>query len=391
MTSTNPSPEKKEFFFFDYLIVLLRWHKVLIAVFLVASISSVTASLLMTKYYTSTTTIMAPKTPDLLGLMGGARSSTLQRLAAGSLLGGMTNMGGYNYIAVLTSRNVLEDVIEKFNLREHYNMERMEWERVIERLMGNVSVGVDRNEYIAISVEDKDPELAAAMANYFVQKLNERSQEIAIAEAGANRKFVEGRIEETKMKLTEAENALRDYFEETNLVIFPEQNMSALNAVADMYTLLTSKEIELAFLKNSLNPNDRSIQRLEFEINELKSRIGAIPEASIETIRRYREVMVHQRMLEYLLPVYEQARIEEQKNVPVIVVLDEAKVAEKKSKPKRMIIVLVTVLLSMVVTIVLILLRERLVTVLNEDPVQRQKAMELKSEYRKIFSRNTDA
>src|SRR5690554_4693379 len=117
MDNQKNTSEEKGFYFFDYLIILLKWNRVLIFVFLLASVGSVVTSLLMTKYYTATTTIMSPKSPDLLSLMGGANRSTLQRLAAGSILGGMTNLGGYNYLAVLSSREVLEDVIEEFNLR----------------------------------------------------------------------------------------------------------------------------------------------------------------------------------------------------------------------------------------------------------------------------------
>lgn len=387
MDNQHTSVENKGFYFFDYLIVLLKWNRVLIFVFLLASIGSVVTSLLMTKYYTATTTIMSPKSPDLLSMMGGANRSTLQRLAAGSILGGMTNLGGYNYLAVLSSREVLEDVIKEFNLREHYNLENNEWERVIERLLGNVSIGVDRNEYISISVVDKDPVKAAAMANYFVLKLNQRSLEIAAEEARQNRIFIEGRIEQVNRDLLEAEGALQTHFESTGLIIIPEQNMAALGAVADLYTQLTTKEIELELLKNSLNLDDRRVRNLEFEIRELRSRVNAIPEASIETLRRYREFMVQQRLLEYLLPVYEQTRIEEQRNTPVIVVLDEAKVPEKKSKPKRMIIVLVSVILSMIVAVTIILIRERVVNVLRSDPKQARKAEELKSAYKAVFKK----
>lgn len=387
MDNQKTTSENKGFYFFDYLIILLKWNRVLIFVFLLASVGSVVTSLLMTKYYTATTTIMSPKSPDMLSLMGGANRSTLQRLAAGSILGGMTNLGGYNYLAVLSSREVLEDVIQEFGLRTHYNLENNEWERVIERLMGNVSIGVDRNEFISVSITDKDPEKAAAMANYFVKKLNERSQEIAAEEARQNRVFIENRLEQANRDLLNAENSLQEHFESTGLIIIPEQNMAALGAVADLYSLLTTKEIELELLKNSLSPQDRRIQNLEFEIREIRSRVNAIPEASIETLRRYREFMVQQRLLEYLLPVYEQTRIEEQRNTPVIVVLDEAKVPEKKSRPKRMIIVLVSVVLSMVIAITIILVRERLVNVLNTDPVQARKAEELKSAYKAVFKK----
>jgi uncharacterized protein involved in exopolysaccharide biosynthesis len=63
--------------------------------------------------------------------------------------------------------------------------------------------------------------------------------------------------------------------------------------------------------------------------------------------------------MEILVPLYEQAKIEERKDVPVMLVLDKAVPAEKKSRPKRLILVSSSVLSALVISVVFVLARKR--------------------------------
>jgi capsule polysaccharide export protein KpsE/RkpR len=59
-----------------------------------------------------------------------------------------------------------------------------------------------------------------------------------------------------------------------------------------------------------------------------------VPELGAEYIRRFRDVEIQYKILQYILPVYEQAKVEEHRQTPSVVVLDRAGPAERKSKPK---------------------------------------------------------
>jgi uncharacterized protein involved in exopolysaccharide biosynthesis len=60
-------------------------------------------------------------------------------------------------------------------------------------------------------------------------------------------------------------------------------------------------------------------------------------------LRLQRNVEIQTKILTYLLPVYEQAKIEEKKETPTILVLDKPYVAERKTKPKRLTMVLLSI------------------------------------------------
>jgi uncharacterized protein involved in exopolysaccharide biosynthesis len=61
--------------------------------------------------------------------------------------------------------------------------------------------------------------------------------------------------------------------------------------------------------------------------------------------------VTQQRILEFVLPIYEQAKIDEQKDIPVLLVLDKAVPPEKKTKPQRSLIVLLFSFLTLIFSI----------------------------------------
>lgn len=60
-----------------------------------------------------------------------------------------------------------------------------------------------------------------------------------------------------------------------------------------------------------------------------------LPELSMEYLRDFRELEIQQKILEVILPLYEQAKVEEQKSIPTIMVLDKAVPPQIKYAPKR--------------------------------------------------------
>ncbi|HLX13076.1 MAG TPA: GNVR domain-containing protein, partial [Bacteroidota bacterium] len=113
------------------------------------------------------------------------------------------------------------------------------------------------------------------------------------------------------------------------------------------------KEIEVSVLERSVTADNGSLQQARLELAELDKKLAQFPGAGLQTIRLYRDVVTQQKILEFLMPLYEQAKINEQKDNPVLVVLDRAVPPEKKTKPQRVLIVLSTAFLSLFAMIAL--------------------------------------
>jgi len=71
-----------------------------------------------------------------------------------------------------------------------------------------------------------------------------------------------------------------------------------------------------------------------------------VPEAGMEYVRRYREVKYYETVFELLAKQYEIAKLDEAKSSAVIQVLDRALEPERKSSPKRLMIVIVSMTLA---------------------------------------------
>jgi uncharacterized protein involved in exopolysaccharide biosynthesis len=83
------------------------------------------------------------------------------------------------------------------------------------------------------------------------------------------------------------------------------------------------------------------------------------PEIGIEYLRQYRELELQGKILELILPLYEEAKIEEQRDTPAVIALDSAVPAVKHAKPKRLTFTLLLTLASVFVSIVVSLFLDR--------------------------------
>jgi len=83
-----------------------------------------------------------------------------------------------------------------------------------------------------------------------------------------------------------------------------------------------------------------------------------MPEVSTQYVRLLAEAEILQEMLKYLVPIYENAKMEEVKAIPGLVVVDAPYLAEKKDKPKRMLIVVAATLSGFLLMMIYIALRE---------------------------------
>ena len=83
--------------------------------------------------------------------------------------------------------------------------------------------------------------------------------------------------------------------------------------------------------------------------NELLKIKGA-PEKVLNFLRLKRDVEIQNKLLAFILPMFEQAKIEEKKETPTVIILDNADLPEKKSKPKRLTVTFAAMLIMFLVS-----------------------------------------
>jgi capsule polysaccharide export protein KpsE/RkpR len=289
---------------------------------------------------------------------GGAISAILGDLdpAAASLLG--ASSGDYiRYMAILTSGTITDRLIEEFDLMDKYDTRDASYPRLETRRMleGNVDFQVDREfDFLQINVLDRSPEQAAAMANYLVSELNELNAQMVSDNATTYRHFVQQRYDATIASLDSAMTALKEYQEQYGVIELEQQSQAFLAVLAEFRVAAFEAEVEYEALKLDFGADNPTVKSAGHRVQAAKNNefdllhgkdplmpvaLADIPEVGYGYAKAMREVLIHQKIIEFARPLLEQAIFEEQKVTPAVQVLDQALVPEKKEYPKRMIIV----------------------------------------------------
>jgi tyrosine-protein kinase Etk/Wzc len=365
----------------DLLIVLVKYRKLILINVLLVTIASVIVSILISNEYTATASFISPKKKGgLFGDIGGFSNSIkdLSRTLGGRL--GTVSDEAYNYLVILQSRTASQKIIQKFNLRDVYEIDKAKpFEDVIKALSNNVDFNIEDEGNIVISVTDKIPERAAEMANYYIQILNEISTELSITESRNNREFIEKRFIQAQNDILAIEDSLENFSKKYNVLAIEDQIKAAIGVAAELKAKLEIAKLELEILIQNYGDNNPLVQQANLKVDELIKQLGnlrfgedknlksslnvfvpfeKVPETGILYIRLKRDYEIQSKILEFIYPIYEQAKIEEQKDIPVVLVVDSAIPPEKKSSPKRSLIVIGAFLVSLFFSVGYVLIKE---------------------------------
>lgn len=357
----------------DYLVVLARHWRMIAKVCGVTFVLTCGLSLLLPNIYTATCRILPPQEDGgglsgMLGSMGGLAS------LAGISVGGSS---GDLYVGMLKSRTIADAIIDRFGLMEVYDQEHRT--KTHAALMKNVRVSLGKKDgIITVEVEDERAGRAAEMANGFVEELKKLNVMFNLNNAGRQRDFLEKRLSIVKADLAKAEDDLQLFQTENKAIKIDAQASAIIEAIAQLKGELASKEVELGVLLSSQteqNPQVRALREGIVQINEQIGKLAsseagkqvtgdifigtsAVPGLGVQYARKLREFKVQETLYELLTQQYEIAKIEEAKKTSTIQVLDEAVAPDKKSKPKRSLIVIMTTFVSGLIALFWAFIRE---------------------------------
>jgi uncharacterized protein involved in exopolysaccharide biosynthesis len=350
-----------------------KHKKFVLLTFVAVTLITTIVVLLLPRWYASTTTILPPRSSGMLGGFGETTSLLRQFSSLRGLAAGTGEADLYNYIAILKSRPALERIVRSFDLMKEYDISNGSMEDAAEALYGNLEFSVNEEGTLTIRVYDLDAQKAAAMADSFVIVLNELNIALNTRQATANRLFIERRIEQNRAELRASEDSLKAFQEKHGLVIVPEKTSSSIGGIAELYALKAMKELQLGIMERSLAQENVLLEAAKTELSEINRKLKDIPELGVAYFRLYRDLAVQQKIFEMLTPLYEQAKIEEQRNTPTLQVLESGNIPERPARPHRKVIVLVFAFLSLVIGISFATIRERLDQMCLRQPEEYQR------------------
>lgn len=344
------------------LLELLTWlgedKRLIGAVTGAAALVSVIGALLLSNVYTARTTLLPPGQQQ----PSGAAAALAALSALGGVAGGLSGKTPDElYVSLLRSDSVLRALDERFKLRERYDVETFE---VLRREMPQqVRVAADRKSgVISLEVDDEDPKFAAALANGYAEELRKLMSRLAITEAQQRRLFYESQLKATKENLIKADLDQQRVQEKSGMIVLDKQAEAILTGMARLRAEIAEREVQLKVLRTGATAENPDVMRLGSELRGLRAELqrmesapgssaielpaGKIPEAAGDFIRARREVKFQETLLEGLLRQYEVAKLDEAKEGQSLQQIDIAQPPDRKSKPARAAIVLVSTLLA---------------------------------------------
>jgi uncharacterized protein involved in exopolysaccharide biosynthesis len=323
-----------------------------------------------------------------------------QQSAAASMLASLGSLGGLagaaagiknpsdQYLAFLKSVSLQDALIDRFDLVKRFQVEnRTDARRVME---GGVRTSSGKDGLIAVEVDDKDPKFAADLANAHVEELRKLLGRLAVTEAQQRRVFFEKQLQEARGNLAKSESALRSTGVSESLL--KSNPTAALAGVAALKAQVTAQEVKVGAMRNYLS---ESAPEFRSALNDLTNLRGVLAkqqtaeEPSIKNadgsyIQRYRDFKYFETLYELYAKQFEIARVDEAREGAVIQVLDAAQTPERKSKPKKALIALVSTLAAGFGLLLFVFVRNAIKKSQVADPRMSQ----LHLAFKKAFGKN---
>jgi tyrosine-protein kinase Etk/Wzc len=340
---------------FEVLLVIARKKWQAVGGTLAGGILTGVVAFLIPNTYTASAVLMVPPQSQssasaLLGQVGG-----LVGMAGAGALG--IKSPGDVQIGLLGSRTVADALIDKFNLQALYRVKTRTAARTALAEHRRFSTGKD--SLIRIDVDDRDPKRAADIANGYVTELNAKNTVMAVSDANQKRLFLENRLREEKEALARAEDSMKNLQQRSGLMEVENQAHVAISAIARVKSELVAEEVMLQRMRIGATAQNSAVVGVEAELGELRAQLkkledspaaqssgdplvplSRMPSAGLDYLRQMRELRFHEFLFELLTKQYEAARLDESKEAPSLPVVDWAVPPEKKSGPKRPLIVL---------------------------------------------------
>ncbi|MGL4605241.1 MAG: GumC family protein [Iodobacter sp.] len=387
--------EDDEISLIDLLIVLASHKKLLLGLPLLFAALALAYGLLATPIFEAKTSILPPQQQQS---SASAMLAQLGGLAGGA--GAALGMKSPNdiYIAMMQSRRLEEKLVQRFKLQTVYGAKTIGGALAV--LEGNSKIATSKDGLIAIEVMDKDPKLAAAIANAYVEELRALSKVLAVTEAAQRRQFFEGQIVAAKKDLAEAEVALRQLQEKTGVLQLNEQGKVAIEALASLRAKVSAKQVQINAMKNFATANNPELQRAQAELDSLQTQLADLskggeenadvllakskaPGIGLDYIRKMRDVKYQETLFELMSKQYEMAKLDEAKDGANIQVLDSAIAPENKSKPKRGVLILISLFAGFFIAVSVSFILEAF-NKMGRDPEQKQRLDLLKNTWKGV-------
>lgn len=354
----NQQADTNEVSLIELLTELARRKWMIAKITGIAALTSIAVSLFLPVQYTSVTKLMPPQqtqstaTLMMTQLMSAPGAGSLAAMAGAGL--GLKSPNDI-YVGMLNSRTVADAIIQKFDLKNIYHDTDMTAAR--KDLAGYTQITSEKSGFISVSVTDRDKKRAAAIANEYTDQLRSLTQNIAVTEASQRRMFYESQLKEAKDSLLNAEVSFQQVQQSKGLVQLDAQGKALIESLTMLRAQIAAKQVELQAMRSYSTDSNPAVEIAQRQLSSLKDQasrleqrnhsagygelgLGDVPSAGLNYLRAEHEVKYRQALFDLLIKQYDAARLDEAKEAAIIQVVEPAVEPDRKSAPKRALIVM---------------------------------------------------
>ncbi len=369
-------PEPKEFTFFN-LIRLIKLNLKQLLIFVgVFTTAVVILSLIIPHDYVASSSLMPPKKDG----GGGGLSSFIQNFTGGGLNLGSIGQSDQSKVfgEIIKSRTVAEYIIDKMKLKDMKEFKELNNDRLLKFIHSSISVDVDKSGIIYVFAKSstgffpgnqdgkKAAEFSSNLANYAVEGLDKVIKDRNMSSARRTKEYIEKEIVRYRSKLDTVETALEEFQKSKKVLAIDEQTQAIVKQAIEVGTLLAKADLERNLASLEYQPAspqyqfyDKQYQLLSDQYRRIQSGgltenesftipLDDVPSLIKEYANLFRERKVIEQVMLYLETQRHQEAIQEKRDVPVVEVLDIAYPADERSSPKRSLMVMLGLVLSLV-------------------------------------------
>ncbi len=346
--------EKKteEIHILDFLALFFRkkWH--ILAWSFLFALLFYGLSFFLPRWYQARTTVMPPA--------GETGSALIQFYAQMPFATGLPAPGMQKsklFLDMLRSRTIGERLIEKFGLLQKWQEGSLE--KTLRRLRSQTDLMATRDGLIVLQVKARKPNLAAELANAYIQELDALNREKLVSRAHSARLYIESQLDSTRRELSAASEKLAAFQKSHKAISLPDQIKEAIDQASQLKAKIMARNVALTVAGKTMKPNNPKIQALRTEIAALQKQYEEIqfggdkplkerkeffvafaeaPEVGLQLAALTRRVKILETVYQLLNQQYYRTKIEEAKDTPTVQVLDVAKPPERKCCPSRALI-----------------------------------------------------
>ncbi len=351
----------------DLLIVLAERKRIIFWVTASFAIVAIIIALILPKKYTATVILLPPQQNSSLSAQLASQFGSLGGMAAlatggGSLLKNPNDM----YVAMFKSRTVEDAMVQHFELMREYHKRYLSDARKKFEHYATVD-GSSKDGLIHISVEDWDPRRAAELANGYVEQFRDLSRSLAFTEAQQRSLFFGKQLEEAKNNLADAEESLAATEQKTGVIQLDSQARALIESAASLRAQIVAKEVQIQGMQTYATGENAQLVEAQQELESMRAQLaklggseanpggGLLPSkvqmtaSGMDYVRRLRDVKYYETIFDILARQFELAKLDEAKEGAIIQVVDPAVPPDKKSFPKRSLIVLGSAFVGLIV------------------------------------------